>query len=71
MKMHNLGKSGIKVSELCIGTWTFGPNEQLKIIGDVNQKEADTLVSMALDSGINFFDTADQYSEGQSEEVLG
>jgi aryl-alcohol dehydrogenase-like predicted oxidoreductase len=69
--MHNLGKSGIKVSELCLGTWTFGPNEQLKIIGDVNQKEADTLVSMALDSGINFFDTADQYSEGQSEEILG
>ena len=69
--MHNLGKSGIKVSELCIGTWTFGPNEQLKIIGDVNQKEADTLVSMALDSGINFFDTADQYSEGQSEEIIG
>jgi aryl-alcohol dehydrogenase-like predicted oxidoreductase len=69
--MHNLGKSGIKVSELALGTWTFGTNERFKRIGEVNQKEADTLVSVALDGGINFFDTADGYSEGQSEEIIG
>ena len=71
MKLHYLGKSGLKVSELALGTWTFGTNESFKILGEVNQKEADTLISMALDSGIYLFDTADGYSEGQSEEILG
>lgn len=71
MKMHFLGKAGIKVSELCFGTMTFGGRGRHKIIGEVNQKEADTLVGMALDAGINFFDTADVYSEGLSEEICG
>ena len=71
MKTHYLGKSGIKVSELALGTWTFGTNESFKRLGEVNQREADSLVNLALDKGINFFDTADVYSEGQSEEILG
>ena len=71
MEMHFLGKTGIKVSELCFGTMTFGGRGRHKIIGEVDQKEADTLVGMALDAGINFFDTADVYSEGLSEEICG
>jgi len=71
MKMHFLGKTGIKVSELCFGTMTFGGRGRHKIIGEVSQKEADTLVGMALDAGVNFFDTADVYSEGLSEEICG
>jgi len=71
MKIHFLGKTGIKVSELCFGTMTFGGRGRHKIIGEVDQKEADTLVGMALDAGINFFDTADVYSEGLSEEICG
>jgi len=71
MRMRFLGKSGIKVSELCLGTMTFGPNARMKPLGAVDQKGADTIVSMALDGGINFFDTADIYSEGQSEVNVG
>ena len=71
MKIHFLGKTGIKVSELCFGTMTFGGRGRHKIIGEDDQKEADTLVGMALDAGINFFDTADVYSEGLSEEICG
>ena len=71
MKMRFLGKSGIKVSEVCLGTMTFGSNTCMKQIGSISQKEADTIVGLALDGGINFFDTADLYSEGQSEEILG
>jgi aryl-alcohol dehydrogenase-like predicted oxidoreductase len=50
---------------------TFGPNSRMKALGSVEQKEADNIVNMAIDGGINFFDTADLYSEGQSEEILG
>jgi aryl-alcohol dehydrogenase-like predicted oxidoreductase len=71
MRMRFLGKSGIKVSELCLGTMTFGANTRMKQLGAVDQKGADAIVGMALDGGINFFDTADIYSEGQSEEILG
>src|SRR5271157_2416403 len=68
MRMRYLGKSGIKVSELCLGTMTFGTNTR---IGALDQKAADTIVGTALDGGINFFDTADIYSIGKSEEILG
>jgi len=66
--MRFLGKSGIKVSEICLGTMTFGTNVRL---GAVGQKEADGIVNMALNGGINFIDTADIYSEGLSEEIAG
>jgi aryl-alcohol dehydrogenase-like predicted oxidoreductase len=65
--MRFLGKSGIKVSEICLGTMTFGTNVRL---GAVGQNEADGIVGMALDRGINFIDTADIYSEGLSEEIV-
>ena len=71
MRMRFLGKTGIKVSELCFGTMTFGGRGRHIRIGEVSQEEADTLVGTALDAGINFFDTADVYSEGLSEEICG
>jgi aryl-alcohol dehydrogenase-like predicted oxidoreductase len=69
--MRFLGKSGIKVSELCLGTMIFGTHPGMTQEGELTQKEADSLVAMALDGGINFFDTADTYSGGQAEEILG
>ena len=69
MKMRYLGNTGIKISELCLGTMTFGA--KVPQLGKVGQKEADHLVGMALDAGINFFDTADAYARGNSEEILG
>lgn len=71
MRMRFLGKTGLKVSELCLGTMTFGGRSFFKHIGEVGQREATTLVDMSLYAGINFFDTADVYSEGLSEELLG
>jgi aryl-alcohol dehydrogenase-like predicted oxidoreductase len=68
MKLRFLGKTGILVSELCLGTLTFGGSRAL---GGLDQKEADTLVGMAFDAGINYFDTADVYSNGESEQILG
>jgi aryl-alcohol dehydrogenase-like predicted oxidoreductase len=68
MRMRFLGKTGIQVSELCLGTLTFGGEQTF---GGLNQREADILVNMALQSGINFIDTADVYSYGESEQILG
>jgi aryl-alcohol dehydrogenase-like predicted oxidoreductase len=69
MDYRNLGASGLRVSELCLGTMTFGSG--MMGIGVVDQAGADPLVRAALDAGVNFFDTADVYSRGQSEEILG
>ncbi|MFZ0453239.1 MAG: aldo/keto reductase [Ignavibacteriaceae bacterium] len=71
MKMRFLGNSGVKVSEICFGAMTFGGKGYWKSIGEVEQKDADELIGMALEGGINFFDTADVYSEGLSEIILG
>jgi len=71
MRMRFLGKTGIQVSELCFGTMTFGGRSFFKYVGQLGQKEANTLVDMSLEAGINFFDTADVYSQGLSEEMLG
>ncbi|MGA9408472.1 MAG: aldo/keto reductase, partial [Bacteroidota bacterium] len=71
MKTRFLGYTGVRVSELCFGAMTFGGKGFWKNIGQVEQKEADELVNTAIDGGINFFDTADVYSEGKSEELLG
>ncbi|MEJ2187606.1 MAG: aldo/keto reductase, partial [Gemmatimonadota bacterium] len=71
MKTRFLGNTGVRVSELCFGAMTFGGKGRWTGIGQVQQKEADELVGMALEAGINFFDTADVYSEGRSEEILG
>ncbi len=71
MKTRFLGNTGVRVSELCFGAMTFGGKGYWTNVGQVQQKEADELVSMAIDGGINFFDTADVYSEGLSELLLG
>jgi aryl-alcohol dehydrogenase-like predicted oxidoreductase len=72
MEYKTLGNTGLLVSRLCLGTMTFGSGEGLfKFIGAVDQKNANELVKVAFESGINFFDTADVYSEGESEKTLG
>ena len=69
MKYRLLGRTGLKVSELCLGTMTFGDN--FLNIAVVDQAGANAMVARSLEAGINFFDTADIYSYGRSEEVLG
>jgi aryl-alcohol dehydrogenase-like predicted oxidoreductase len=64
-----LGRTGLKVSELCLGTMTFGEN--FFNIAVVDQPSANQMVARSLSAGINFFDTADVYSYGESETVLG
>jgi aryl-alcohol dehydrogenase-like predicted oxidoreductase len=71
MKFRYLGHSGLKVSEICLGVMTFGGDMVKNELATVSQKEADLLTNEALDLGINFFDTADVYSGGVSETVLG
>src|SRR5260370_2337922 len=69
MNYRLLGNTGLKVSELCLGTMTFGEN--FFNIAVVDQAGANAMVGRCLEAGINFFDTADVYSYGGSEEVLG
>lgn len=72
MRMRQLGNSGLFVSELCLGTMTFGGNGGIwAMIGQLGQDEADALVKTALDAGINFIDTANVYGFGASETILG
>ena len=72
MRMNKLGRTGLFVSELCLGTMTFGGGEGMwKQIGALDQSEADRLVGRSIDAGINFLDTADVYSEGLSEQITG
>ena len=71
MKYNQLGKTGILVSELCLGTMTFGGKGYWKSIGELPQDEVNLLTKTAIDSGINFIDTANAYSEGLSETMLG
>jgi aryl-alcohol dehydrogenase-like predicted oxidoreductase len=65
MEYKTLGNTGLLVSKLCLGTMTFGGEGGFKIIGNLDQKAADELVNGALDAGVNFFDTADVYSNGE------
>ena len=72
MPMNRLGHTGLYVSELCLGTMTFGgTGEVWQHIGKLDQSDADRLVARAIDGGINFLDTADVYSEGESERITG
>jgi len=72
MRHHPLGRTGLFVSELCLGTMTFGGGEGIwGKIGDLQQTESERLVGQALDAGINFIDTADVYAGGRSEELTG
>lgn len=69
MKYTNLGKSGLKVSRICLGTMTYGSPSWRKWI--LPEEESRPFLKRALELGINFFDTADMYSLGRSEEILG
>ncbi len=71
MKYNELGKTGVLVSELCFGAMTFGGKGFWQAIGQVPQDEVNKLVKTAIDGGINFIDTANAYSEGTSEIMLG
>ena len=73
MRYNQLGRTGLIVSELCLGTMTFGGSggSMWGAIGQLEQGEADALVKAALDAGINFLDTANVYAEGRSELILG
>ena len=71
MKYNELGKTGVLVSELCLGTMTFGGKGYWEAIGKLPLDEVNQIVKASLDSGINFIDTANGYSEGLSETLLG
>jgi aryl-alcohol dehydrogenase-like predicted oxidoreductase len=71
MKMRFLGKTGLQVSTLCLGTGSFGGRAGYERTGAIDQAEANKIVGMCLDSGINLFDTAEDYSKGWAEEILG
>jgi len=63
MEYRKLGNSGLEVSPLCLGTMMFGDR--------TDEKEAARIVGSALDAGVNFIDTADQYAKGESERITG
>jgi aryl-alcohol dehydrogenase-like predicted oxidoreductase len=72
MEFRQLGRSGLKVPVLCFGTGTFGGgNEFFRAWGATDIIEATRLIDVCMEAGVNFFDTADVYSQGLSEEILG
>jgi aryl-alcohol dehydrogenase-like predicted oxidoreductase len=71
MKYNQLGNTGVLVSELCLGTMTFGGKGYWKAMGEVPQDEVNKIVKTSVDAGMNFIDTANGYSEGLSETMLG
>jgi len=71
MKYNLLGKTGLKVSELCLGTMTFGGKGFWTAIGTLPQDQVNNLVKQSIDGGINFIDTANIYSEELSEKMTG
>ena len=72
MRYKPLGGTGLLVSEICLGTMTFGGTGGIwKTIGEIDQTAADAILGRALDAGVNFVDTADVYSGGLSEEITG
>jgi aryl-alcohol dehydrogenase-like predicted oxidoreductase len=72
MRYNLLGKTGLYVSELCLGAMTFGgAGGMWQAIGQLGQKEVLELISSALDAGVNFIDTADVYADGASERLVG
>jgi aryl-alcohol dehydrogenase-like predicted oxidoreductase len=72
MRYHLLGQTGLYVSELCLGTMTYGGNKGIwEQIGNLQQEAVDEQVKFAVEAGINFIDTANVYSTGKSEMLLG
>jgi len=72
MRLRKLGNTGLLVSEICLGTMTFGTGEGMwRAIGKLEQPAVDTIVRTAFDQGVNFVDTADVYHAGRSEVMTG
>ena len=71
MKMNRLGRSGLKVSELCLGCMSFGDPARGGHPWTLSRGHSEPLIRQAYEAGINFFDTANVYSDGSSEEILG
>jgi aryl-alcohol dehydrogenase-like predicted oxidoreductase len=71
MHYRAFGRTGLYVSELCFGAMTFGGKGFWEVVGTTAQQEADRLVGACVEAGINFFDTANVYSHGESEKILG
>ena len=71
MKMHRVGQSGLQVSELCLGCMSFGAPERGGHPWTLPPEQSKPLIRQAFEAGINFFDTANVYSDGSSEEILG
>src|SRR3954453_12604826 len=71
MELRTLGRTGLEVSVLGLGTMGFGGRDGFGVAGRIETAEARRLVDLCLDAGVNFFDTADIYSGGASEEILG
>ena len=71
MRYNILGKTGLYVSELCLGTMTFGGKGVWQAIGTLGSKDVETIIGTALEGGVNFLDTANVYSEGESETLVG
>lgn len=71
MRYRKLGRTGLIVSEICFGTMTFGGTGMWQVIGALEQDPADALIKANIEKGVNFFDTADVYSSGQSETIFG
>jgi len=74
MRYNQLGNTGLFVSELCLGTMTFGENQEGAVwsaVAGLNQEASDKIVERSLAAGVNFIDTANVYSQGRSEIILG
>lgn len=71
MRYRLLGRSGLLVSEICLGTMTYGGSGRWKPIGQLGLPEVEAQIKTAVDAGVNFIDTADVYSDGDSEALLG
>jgi aryl-alcohol dehydrogenase-like predicted oxidoreductase len=71
MKYNQLGQTGILLSEMCLGAMTFGGRGRWQAIGQLQQDEVNDMVKTSMDYGINFIDTANAYSEGYSEMLVG
>ena len=71
MDYRQLGRSGLRVSELTLGTMGFGGGGQFSDVGQIDVDGARRQIDMALDAGVNLIDTADIYSAGASEEIVG
>ena len=71
MRYRLLGRTGLFVSEICLGTMTYGGKGRWEVVGRLGVAEAAAQIKAAFDAGVNFIDTADVYSEGESETIVG